>query len=242
VRVCGPAATIAPGGPVFYRSRVKRTETPRVKVCCIASLEEARRAVAAGADAIGLVSEMPSGPGVIDEGRIADIAAAVPAGVETWLLTSRQSALDIVDQHGQVRTTGIQIVDELAPGAYQVLRGLLPGVRLVQVVHVTGPESFDEAVAVAPLVDALLLDSGSRRLPIKELGGTGRVHDWSISRRIREAVEAPVWLAGGLRPGNVVSALEEVGPFGLDVCTGVRVNGRLDSPTLEAFMRAAGRD
>ena len=237
-----PAGAIAPGGPSLYRSRVESAGTPRVKVCCIASLEEARRAVAAGADAIGLVSEMPSGPGVIDEDRIADIAAAVPGVVETWLLTSRQSALDIVDQHRQVRTTGIQIVDELGPGAYQVLRGLLPGVRLVQVVHVTGPESLDEAVALAPLVDALLLDSGNRWLRVKQLGGTGRVHDWSVSRRIREAVDVPVWLAGGLRPGNVVSALEEVGPYGLDVCTGVRVNGRLDSPTLEAFMRAAGRE
>lgn len=221
---------------------MKPTQTPRVKVCCIASLEEARRAVAAGADALGLVSEMPSGPGVIDENRIADIAAAVPEPVETWLLTSRQSALDIVDQHRQVRTTAIQIVDELAPGAYPVMRGLLPGVHLVQVVHVTGPESVDEALAVAPLVDALLLDSGSRWLPVKELGGTGRVHDWSVSRRIREQVEVPVWLAGGLRPGNVLSALEEVSPYGLDVCTGVRVNGRLDAATLEAFMRAAGRD
>jgi phosphoribosylanthranilate isomerase len=221
---------------------VKPTATPRVKVCCIVSLEEARLAVASGADALGLVSEMPSGPGVIDEDRIADIAAAVPDTVETWLLTSRQIALDIVDQFRQVRTTAVQIVDQLAPGGCHVLRGLLPGVPLVQVIHVAGPESLDEALAIAPLVDALLLDSGNRRLAVKQLGGTGRVHDWSVSRQIREAVEIPVWLAGGLRPGNVLRALEEVGPYGLDVCTGVRVNGRLDPATLDAFMRAAGRD
>jgi phosphoribosylanthranilate isomerase len=90
-------------------------------------------------------------------------------------------------------------------------------------------------------VDALLLDSGNQALAVKELGGTGRRHDWAISRTIVEAASVPVWLAGGLTADNVAEAVATVRPFGLDVCSGVRVAGALDEGTLAAFVRAAGQ-
>jgi phosphoribosylanthranilate isomerase len=214
------------------------TSRPRVKICCIGSVEEGRLAVELGAAALGLVSEMPSGPGVISEARIAEIAATVPPGVGTFLLTSRQDATAIVDQQRRVRVTTIQMCDRLVVGTYQDLRAAMPGVSLVQVVHVTGEEAIAEAVGVAPLVDALLLDSGSQEALVKELGGTGRRHDWRISRLIREAVEVPVFLAGGLRPDNVGEAIATVRPFGVDVCSGVRTAGRLDPVKLAAFFAA----
>lgn len=213
----------------------------RIKICCIGSADEARAAVAAGADALGLVSAMPSGPGVIDERLIAEIAAGVTPPVDTFLLTSRVDVAEIAAQHRRCRTTTIQVCDRLARGTHAQLREALPGVRIVQVIHVTGPESVDEAAAAAaaPGVDALLLDSGSRASPVLELGGTGRVHDWRLSRRIREAVAVPVFLAGGLRPDNVRAAIDEVGPFAVDVCSGVRVGARLDRALLDAFVSAA---
>jgi phosphoribosylanthranilate isomerase len=214
------------------------TRRPRVKVCCIASREEAWTAIEAGASALGLVSAMPSGPGVIGEEAIAAIAAAVPPPVATFLLTSLADASAIAAQQRRLRTTTVQICDRLLSGSHDDLRAALPGIGLVQVVHVTGPESVDEAVAVAPRVDALLLDSGNQALAVKELGGTGRRHDWRISRKIREAVLVPVFLAGGLRAENVAEAIGEVGPFGLDLCSGVRTEGRLDPRKLEAFFAA----
>lgn len=212
---------------------------PRVKICCIASVEEARLAVAAGASALGLVGEMPSGPGVLPDPEIAAIARAVPPGVDSFLLTSRQSVDAIVEHHRITRTTTLQLVDRLREGRYEDLRDALPGIRIVQVVHVTGPEAIDEAIAAAPHVDAVLLDSGNPSLPVRELGGTGRRHDWRLSRTIRERSPAPVYLAGGLKPENVRQAIDEVGPFGLDVCSGVRTDGRLDPARLAAFMAAA---
>jgi phosphoribosylanthranilate isomerase len=214
------------------------TRRPRVKICCIADREEAWTAVRAGASALGLVSAMPSGPGVIEDGLIAEIAAAMPPPVATFLLTSLQDAAAIADQQRRLRTTTVQICDRLERGTHADLRAALPGIGLVQVVHVTGPESLEEAVAVAAGVDALLLDSGNQALAVKELGGTGRRHDWRVSRQIREAVGIPVFLAGGLRPENVVEAITEVGPFGLDLCSSVRSGGRLDSRKLEAFFAA----
>jgi phosphoribosylanthranilate isomerase len=213
----------------------------RVKICCMGSVAEAQLAIAAGADAIGLVSAMPSGPGPIDESLICRIAAYVPRSVGTFLLTSLTSAPGIVQQHARCGTTAIQFVDRLEDGAHREIRRALPGVRLVQVIHVRGAESIDEALEVEPFVDAILLDSGNPRLAVKELGGTGRTHDWSISAQLVRRVEVPVFLAGGLRAANVRQAIEQVRPYGVDICSGVRSNGKLDAQKLHAFMDAVGR-
>ncbi len=217
---------------------MKATLAPRIKICCIAAIEEAALAVEYGASALGLVSQMPSGPGVIPEDLIAQIAATVPPAIGTFLLTSRQGVDQIIEQQRCCRTNTIQICDRLTEGTYQDLRMALPGISIVQVIHVTGPESLDEALRVAPHLDALLLDSGNQQLAVKELGGTGRTHNWTLSRSIREAIAVPLFLAGGLTPENVGQAIEEVGPFGLDVCSGVRTQGSLDEGKLKHFFRA----
>jgi phosphoribosylanthranilate isomerase len=210
----------------------------RIKICCIASVAEAQVAIAHGADALGLVAAMPSGPGPIPEPRIAEIAATVAPPVATFLLTAHTRVTDIVAQHRRCRTTTIQLVDRLTEGTHADLRAALPGTTIVQVIHVTGPESLDEALAAAPDVHALLLDSGNPRAAIKELGGTGRVHDWEMSRRIRDAAPVPVFLAGGLRPDNAAAAIAAVQPWGLDLCSGVRREGALDAERLRQFMAA----
>ena len=211
---------------------------PRVKICCMASVEEAWMAIDAGASAVGLVSAMPSGPGPIPDELIAEIAAKIPPGVSSFLLTCEQDAAAIVDQQRRLRVNTIQICDRLPAGSYAQLRRELPGVSLVQVIHVAGPESVAEAIAIAPEVDAILLDSGNQSLAVKELGGTGRTHDWRLSRVIREAIDVPLFLAGGLKPENVAAAIREVQPFGVDVCSGLRTEGRLDPPKLAAFFKA----
>ncbi len=217
------------------------TRHPRVKICCISSSDEARLAIECGASALGLVSEMPSGPGVIPEERIAEIAAGVPPAVATFLLTCQQDAEAIIAQQRRCGTNTIQICDSLTKGSHRDLRRALPGISIVQVVHVAGPQSVGEAVALAPNVDAILLDSGNPTLQVKELGGTGRRHDWSLSRSIREQIAIPLFLAGGLNPENVRTAIDEVGPFGLDICTGVRTDGKLDRKKLSAlFAKASG--
>jgi len=211
----------------------------RVKICCIRSIEEGRLAIHYGAAALGLVSDMPSGPGVIEGRLIGEIAATVPPGVASFLLTCQKSASAIIDQQRQWRTNTIQICDYLPHREYESLRAALPGVALVQVIHVNGEEAIEEAVQVAGLVDGILLDSGNPKSMIKELGGTGRCHDWKVSRRIRESVNVPVYLAGGLRADNVAEAIATVQPFGVDVCNGVRTEGRLDEAKLVAFFGAA---
>ena len=210
---------------------------PRVKVCCISSIAEAALAIAHGASALGLVSHMPSGPGVVAEGHIAEIIATVPPPIATFLLTSAVSAEAIIAQQQRMRPTTLQLVDHLGADVHRALRDALPGITLVQVVHVEDESSVAYALAAAASVDALLLDSGRLNAPVKELGGTGRTHDWSLSRRIRAQAGKPVFLAGGLRAENVRDAISAVAPFGLDLCTGVRTDGALDAVKLAAFMR-----
>ena len=197
-------------------------------------------AIEMGASALGLVSAMPSGPGVISEEQIAEIAAIIPPPIASFLLTSQQSVDVIVAQQRLCRTNCVQLCDSVTSGSLQDLRAALPGISIIQVIHVTGPESVEEAVAVAPFVDAILLDSGNPSLAVKELGGTGRRHDWSLSRTIREQVTVPIFLAGGLKAENVGEAIRAVEPFGLDLCSGVRTDGKLNREKLRRFFEAVG--
>jgi len=209
----------------------------KFKICCIKNETEAQMAIDAGAYAIGLVSEMPSGPGVISEKMIAGIAKTVPSHIKTFLLTSLVTAKEIIDQYQRVLTTTIQLVDSIETDDYKILRSELPGVELVQVIHVLDENSIKEAVQAAEYVDAVLLDSGNPNLSTKQLGGTGKIHNWELSRQIAVELDIPVFLAGGLNPNNVSDAIEKVRPFGVDICSGVRTDGSLDKVKLDDFAK-----
>ena len=210
----------------------------RIKICCISSVNEAKLAIDHGADAIGLVGKMPSGPGPIPDWLIAEIVKTIQPPIASFLLTSEQSSEEIIYHVKKVDTNTVQIVDELTTGTYSDIRTALPHLKIVQVIHVTDEESIDEAIRISPNVDALLLDSGNPKASLKTLGGTGNVHNWDISREIVKAVDIPVFLAGGLHANNVRQAIGTVRPFAVDICNGVRTGGRLDPSKLEAFINA----
>lgn len=210
--------------------------TPRIKICCIQNLEEAQAAIHFGASAIGLVAKMPSGPGPISDHLIKEIASRIPPPIGTFLLTSETSVDKIIEHHRETYTNTIQLVDSLSSGSYTQLREALPAIKIVQVIHVTDESSVEEAIKISESVDALLLDSGNPNLVIKELGGTGKVHNWRLSRQIRTYSKCPIFLAGGLKPENIREAIETVEPYAVDVCSGVRTDGLLDLKKLERFM------
>ncbi len=213
----------------------------RIKICCIRDIHEAETAIRYGASAICLVAAMPSGPGPIPDDLIRQIAAATPPPVATFLLTSRTSVREIIKHNHLTHTNTIQIVDALSEGTYDELKAALPYVKIVQVIHVVSEASVEEAERISRSVDAILLDSGNPNLRVKELGGTGRVHNWQLSLKIREQASCPVFLAGGLKPENVREAIETVGPYAVDVCSGVRTNGLLDEDKLEKFFSEVRR-
>ena len=211
----------------------------KIKICCIASIAEAKLAIDSGADAIGLVAKMPSGPGPIADELIATIAKTIPPNISSFLLTSEQSSTKIIDHIKRTGVTTVQIVDELNEGSYDHIREQLPQIKIVQVLHVIDEKTIDDALLLQNQVDYFLLDSGNPKAAIKTLGGTGKVHDWKISRELVRQVHIPVFLAGGLNFDNVKQAIEIVEPYGIDVCSGVRTNGLLDAERLSKFFQQA---
>src|SRR5258708_1524288 len=141
---------------------IRATGTPRVKICCIGSVDEAALAIECGASALGLVSSMPSGPGVISDERIAEIDTTVPPAIGTFLLTSRQSVPEIIEQQRFCRTNTIQICDHLTLGTHRDLKDALPEISVVQVIHVTGPASTQQPPRITPHFDSIPLDSGNQ--------------------------------------------------------------------------------
>ena len=211
---------------------------PKIKICCISSIEEANLAIAQGAAALGLVGKMPSGPGIISDELIYTIAKGVPTNIDTFMLTSETSAEAIIEHHKKTNTSTIQIVDALSDGTYAQIKNAVPSIKIVQVIHILNEASIEEALRISEQVDALLLDSGNPNLQTKELGGTGRVHNWNLSRKIVEQSKRPVYLAGGINPMNIKQAVEEVQPYGIDLCSGVRTNKLLDPIKLEQLFNA----
>ncbi len=208
---------------------------PKVKICCVKTKAESEIAIRYGAKAIGLVGPMPSGPGQIRNELIKEIAASTPINIDTFLLTSETDSSKIIEHYKKVNTNTIQIVDELDERNYNLIRDELPSVEIVQVIHVLDNNTIEEAIEISKFVDYILLDSGNPNLKVKTLGGTGKVHDWTISKTIRQEVDIPIYLAGGLNENNIEEAIETVQPYGIDLCSGVRTNDVLDEIKIRSF-------
>ena len=210
----------------------------RIKICCMATLQEVQLAIRAGADAVGFVGPMPSSSHSLGDPAIAELAALVPPPIATFLLTAEVTAAGIARHVERTHPSTVQIVSQIATAEAAKLAQLLPATRRVQVVHVENEGVLDLIGGYAPYVHAYLLDSGRPNLAVPELGGTGRTHDWQISAEFVRRSPLPVFLAGGLAPANVREAIRRVKPFGVDLCSGVRTEGRLDASKLGAFIEA----
>lgn len=213
----------------------------RVKICCVRTQEEAVTAVSFGAAAVGLVTSMPSGPAGLHSDAVREIVAALPPGTGSFLLTSITSVERLTELGLHTKVNTLQLWDRLRPEDYGRLRARLPGVSLVQAVHVLDDTALADAVDVAPRVDAIVLDSGNPAVPFRWEPATGRVHDWNLSRRIVDTLDRPVFLAGGITPGNVATAVQIVRPYGIDVCTGVRTNDKLDRSKLSNLFESLAK-
>lgn len=210
----------------------------RLKICCIGSQHEARLAIRAGVDALGLVGAMPSGPGVIADDAIRAIALAMPAAVSGLLLTQERTAEAIAQHVSRCAVSTVQVVNHVDPEELGRLRAMMPWLRIVQVIHVESADALGLLGAYERHADTFLLDSGSPAAAVPLLGGTGRVHDWSVSAEFVRRSELPVFLAGGLTPENVGEAIRLVQPYGLDICSGIRSDGVLDERKLQRYVAA----
>jgi phosphoribosylanthranilate isomerase len=208
-----------------------------LKICGIQTPAEADAAISAGATALGVLLGLTHvAEDQVTEDAARDIIRAIDSRAETVLVTHLLDQGRIAALAAAIGARAIQVHDDLPPEGMRRLRALAPRRRLIKAIHVTGPEALGKVAAYAGLADALLLDSRTA----DRLGGTGRTHDWSLSRAIVRASPVPVYLAGGLRPGNVRAAIEAVRPAGVDVNSGVEdLTGAKDPVAMRDFLRAA---
>ncbi len=191
-------------------------------------------AAAVGADFLGLVGPMPSGPGILTLAEARAVAQALPDDARPILLTAAETAQDIAREAAFVGVEAVQVVRPLTGREARALSG--QGLHYLQVIHVEGPDALDLIDLYAEHCDAFLLDSG--RPSQGQFGGTGRVHDWTLSAAFCDRAPRPVYLAGGLTPETVGAAIRQVRPAGVDICSGLRRNGALDPALLDTFMAA----
>ncbi len=209
----------------------------QVKICCISSIEEAKLAISYGASVLGLVGPMPSGPGTITAKNAGQILQFIPNHINTFYLCSKTTFAGIVEEYEQVLSTHMQLVDNTSIDLRRKLKMRFPNLQIVQVLHVQGEDSINDLESYIVDSDVILLDSGSPEKAVKELGGTGKVHNWEISKRIVELSPIPVFLAGGLNSANIQKAIQLVKPYGVDLCSSVRSNDKLDTLKLDSFFK-----
>lgn len=211
---------------------------PFIKICGLQSYGDARLALDCGATALGFLVELTHrAEDKIDIGTARDIIRRLPADADTVLVTHLTDAPEIAALADAIGARSIQVHGDVPPEVVARLAALARGRALIKAVHVMGPEAVADARAYVGIADALVLDSRTA----DRLGGTGRTHDWSISRRIVEAVAPmPVYLAGGLNPGNVADAIAAMRPAGVDVNSGVEdADGRKEAEKVRLFVTRA---
>ncbi len=208
----------------------------RVKICGITREEDLAVAVSAGADAVGFLVGVPASPRNLTPERAETLLRQVPVFVDSVVVTAPQSIEGLAEVCETLKPTAIQIHGKKSFDASEV-REMIKGTRLIKTIYVTKDALNQAAIEELKAFDAVLLDSCSKG----QYGGTGKVHDWVLSRQIREAVAPlPVILAGGLKPENVKEAVQTVQPYAVDVASGVELRPAIkDHEKVRAFVENA---
>jgi phosphoribosylanthranilate isomerase len=209
----------------------------RVKICGIRSDQEAKMAIAAGADAVGFLIGLDyRTDDEVTPAIAAEIISQLPPFISSVLVTHRTDRSSVVEVCREINCNTIQLHGDFPLDEIEPLRRQFPFVRIIKAVHVLDSDSIEYATRAARKADAILLDT---KTDIR-IGGTGITHDWAISAQIVKQSSKPVILAGGLTPDNVCAAVRAVAPYGVDVNSGVENFAGSKSPTkIEAFVRAA---
>ena len=192
--------------------------------------------VAAGADAVGFIVGVPSSPRNLTLERAEMLLSQVPIFVDSVVVMAPKSIKQLVEVCERLKPSAIQIHGKEQLDSSEI-REKIKDTRLIKTVYVTEDALNETAIEDSKMFDALLLDSFSKG----QYGGTGKVHDWTLSRQIKEAVApVPVILAGGLKPENVKEAILKVQPYAVDVASGVELSpGVKDHEKVRTFVENA---
>ena len=208
----------------------------RVKICGLTRQEDLAAAVAAGADAVGFLVGVPSSPRNLTIERAKTLLGQVPVFVDSVVVTAPKSIEWLVEVCERLKPSAIQIHGKEQLDSSEI-REKINHSRLIKTMYVTEDALNERVIDDLKTFDAVLLDSFSK----EQYGGTGKTHDWTLSRQIKEAVApVPVILAGGLKPENVKEAILAIEPYAVDVASGVEASpGVKDHSKVRAFVENA---
>lgn len=219
----------------------------RIKVCGLMNPEDIRLCVSAGVHALGFVVEYPHEvPWNLDRKTAGELMSCVPPFISRVIVVG-DDPREVMCLTELLRPNGVQLHGNEPLAVTADLAGAIKkhGVQVIKALRFsvetgrcfsTDQDPVDAARQIEDTgVDAIVLDSVSET----RAGGTGQCIDWGTACKIREVLNIPVILAGGLHSGNVGRAIASVNPYGVDVIGGVEHPvGRKDPGKLLAFTRA----
>lgn len=214
----------------------------RVMVCGARDPSDVDFLVEAGADAIGLITEVwQEIPCNLRREEARELAARVPPLVSSVLIVTEETADEICRMVELVRPDAVQLHGFNPPEVTAAVKARVPA-KVIKALHMEGSRLRCGAdwrdTARKHLeagADAILIDSCHSG----KVGATGRTLDFEVARKLRDFVyPKPVILAGGLRASNVPVALNAVKPFAVDVFSGVNLDGRIYRPAVCEFIKA----
>ncbi|MDE1169834.1 MAG: phosphoribosylanthranilate isomerase [Verrucomicrobium sp.] len=208
----------------------------RVKICGIKRLEDAFSAIRWGADSIGfLVGQRHTSTDFISAAEAAEIIRRLPPFISKVMVTHFSRAEEILPLVDEACVDTLQLHGQIPPAELQIIRDKRPHLRILKSLHIIDEASVESGVPYYKFVDGFVVDSLNAETG--QIGGTGMVHDWSISRRVVSRYPIPVILAGGLTPENVQEAIHAVKPFAVDANSGLKdAAGFKDHAKIHAFI------
>jgi phosphoribosylanthranilate isomerase len=206
-----------------------------VKICGLTREEDLAVAMNMGADAVGFLVGVPESPRNLTLKRAKKLLSSVPVFVDKVVVTPSKSFEWLLEVNNMLKPSAIQIHGKKIDS--KKIEESIQDTMLIKTIYVTESTLNEKTIKDLKKFDAILLDSFSKN----QYGGTGKVHDWKLSRKIKEALEPiPVILAGGLTPNNVKEAILTVKPYAVDVASGIEINpGIKDHKKIKAFIENA---
>lgn len=208
----------------------------RVKICGLMRFGDVSAALNEGADAVGFVVNSPLSPRNLNFSRARRLMKSVGVFSTKVVVTSSGNPRGLFKICERIRPDALQLHYH-TPQLIRLLRKERPDVKLILATQIRDESSLKRAEDSSRYADATLTDSPSAT----RMGGTGRVHDWGLTTKVRDAIYPhPLILAGGLTVSNVATAIAKVRPYGVDVSSGVeRRIGVKDHEEIRRFIMKA---
>ena len=206
-----------------------------VKICANKNINDAKMCIEAGADFLGiLVGQKHDSTDFIDKYTAKEMVNFSKRKIKTVLVTHLINSDKIIELSQFIGNDVIQLHSNIDESEVEKIVKALPNIKLIRLIHISQKGQICTNYKTMKYADYYLLDSFN--LETNQVGGTGLIHDWNIDRELIEKLNKPTFIAGGLTPKNVASAIKAAKPGGVDVNSGCKLNGIKNERLVKEFV------